>query len=127
MHVIDHVRGDKLEVRRRRTEAGEIGDVGTAGLVAADVRVADGRVVLADVSARLADAVNDGRRRGAREAVARIALHVSMPGPTGCLDLIEQVVHAQVVDAIVGDALSACLLYTSDAADDLLCVDLGGR
>ena len=24
-------------------------------------------------------------------------------------------------------ALLACLLYTSDAADDLLCVDLGGR
>ena len=24
-------------------------------------------------------------------------------------------------------ALKACLLYTSDAADDLLCVDLGGR
>ena len=23
--------------------------------------------------------------------------------------------------------LSDCLLYTSDAADDLLCVDLGGR
>ena len=23
--------------------------------------------------------------------------------------------------------ISACLLYTSDAADDLLCVDLGGR
>ena len=23
--------------------------------------------------------------------------------------------------------LSICLLYTSDAADDLLCVDLGGR
>ena len=23
--------------------------------------------------------------------------------------------------------LLACLLYTSDAADDLLCVDLGGR
>ena len=22
---------------------------------------------------------------------------------------------------------NACLLYTSDAADDLLCVDLGGR
>ena len=28
----------------------------------------------------------------------------------------------------VEDALSSgCLLYTSDAADDLLCVDLGGR
>src|SRR5450756_2004480 len=25
------------------------------------------------------------------------------------------------------DAAKACLLYTSDAADDLLCVDLGGR
>ena len=25
------------------------------------------------------------------------------------------------------DRLGACLLYTSDAADDLLCVDLGGR
>ena len=24
-------------------------------------------------------------------------------------------------------AFSICLLYTSDAADDLLCVDLGGR
>mgnify|MGYP007112076377 CR=1 FL=1 len=23
--------------------------------------------------------------------------------------------------------LTGCLLYTSDAADDLLCVDLGGR
>ena len=26
-----------------------------------------------------------------------------------------------------GGHSSACLLYTSDAADDLLCVDLGGR
>ena len=25
------------------------------------------------------------------------------------------------------DGDTACLLYTSDAADDLLCVDLGGR
>ena len=29
-------------------------------------------------------------------------------------------------DANAGDA-SGCLLYTSDAADELLCVDLGGR
>ena len=27
----------------------------------------------------------------------------------------------------IGVFLGACLLYTSDAADDLLCVDLGGR
>ena len=26
-----------------------------------------------------------------------------------------------------GDMIYTCLLYTSDAADDLLCVDLGGR
>eukprot|EP00657_Telonema_sp_P-1_P008640 TRINITY_DN3022_c0_g1_i1.p1 TRINITY_DN3022_c0_g1~~TRINITY_DN3022_c0_g1_i1.p1 ORF type:complete len:109 (+),score=66.68 TRINITY_DN3022_c0_g1_i1:112-438(+) len=26
-----------------------------------------------------------------------------------------------------GDDVKSCLLYTSDAADDLLCVDLGGR
>ena len=25
------------------------------------------------------------------------------------------------------DRMISCLLYTSDAADDLLCVDLGGR
>src|SRR5665213_1533648 len=29
--------------------------------------------------------------------------------------------------AALSDAASTCLLYTSDAADDLLCVDLGGR
>src|SRR5680860_1925215 len=30
-------------------------------------------------------------------------------------------------DAIVVSQFTFCLLYTSDAADDLLCVDLGGR
>ena len=28
---------------------------------------------------------------------------------------------------LVLQPLTVCLLYTSDAADDLLCVDLGGR
>ena len=28
---------------------------------------------------------------------------------------------------IIAKVLNTCLLYTSDAADDLLCVDLGGR
>src|SRR5665213_2340928 len=32
-----------------------------------------------------------------------------------------------VVLGLVGILLYPCLLYTSDAADDLLCVDLGGR
>ena len=38
--------------------------------------------------------------------------------------------HPQDVTAIVlavSASAMACLLYTSDAADDLLCVDLGGR
>ena len=30
-------------------------------------------------------------------------------------------------EAHEGQVDKACLLYTSDAADDLLCVDLGGR
>src|SRR5450756_1224705 len=29
--------------------------------------------------------------------------------------------------SVMRDAAKTCLLYTSDAADDLLCVDLGGR
>ena len=28
---------------------------------------------------------------------------------------------------VIGNKNKICLLYTSDAADDLLCVDLGGR
>src|SRR5450756_2720877 len=31
------------------------------------------------------------------------------------------------VRSAIGSVIDACLLYTSDAADDLLCVDLGGR
>ena len=32
-----------------------------------------------------------------------------------------------VAQSTRSDHVRACLLYTSDAADDLLCVDLGGR
>src|SRR5450756_3137510 len=39
-------------------------------------------------------------------------------------DIIDQAAKALLVDLAV---LESCLLYTSDAADDLLCVDLGGR
>ena len=31
------------------------------------------------------------------------------------------------IDILVQSTSRVCLLYTSDAADDLLCVDLGGR
>ena len=32
-----------------------------------------------------------------------------------------------VDDEVIADLYITCLLYTSDAADDLLCVALGGR
>ena len=32
-----------------------------------------------------------------------------------------------LIDTSTSSGCRACLLYTSDAADDLLCVDLGGR
>ena len=36
-------------------------------------------------------------------------------------------VEVELAAHLVDGPLKACLLYTSDAADDLLCVDLGGR
>ena len=43
----------------------------------------------------------------------------------GCDVFIIQT-HCHVDGSSINDTL-ICLLYTSDAADDLLCVDLGGR
>src|SRR5450756_2361019 len=39
----------------------------------------------------------------------------------------DQPVEFGKVERSYGDGVIVCLLYTSDAADDLLCVDLGGR
>ena len=39
-------------------------------------------------------------------------------------ELVENAIDADAQNIHV---LVTCLLYTSDAADDLLCVDLGGR
>src|SRR5680860_1851107 len=58
------------------------------------------------------------------------------PGSDVFAHVLEQVADAiMVMDAQVRiiyvnpayERLIGCLLYTSDAADDLLCVDLGGR
>src|SRR5680860_1405467 len=40
-------------------------------------------------------------------------------------DLLKQRIYQQATG--YEDCNDSCLLYTSDAADDLLCVDLGGR
>src|SRR5450756_559815 len=34
---------------------------------------------------------------------------------------------ASIIRKVIRQRIQTCLLYTSDAADDLLCVDLGGR
>ena len=36
-------------------------------------------------------------------------------------------IEVDVMYEVKLDAFNGCLLYTSDAADDLLCLDLGGR
>ena len=46
------------------------------------------------------------------------------------MDSIKQIYkigHGPSSSHTMGPRKAACLLYTSDAADDLLCVDLGGR
>ena len=47
--------------------------------------------------------------------------------PTSALDpeLVGEVFSA--IKSLAAEGMTICLLYTSDAADDLLCVDLGGR
>ena len=56
------------------------------------------------------------RDRGISVAFA-IALH----------NIPEGIAIAMPIYFSTGSRYKACLLYTSDAADDLLCVDLGGR
>ena len=50
---------------------------------------------------------------------------------TAAIDTFGADFTTTVVDAVavqpLEPVLMTCLLYTSDAADDLLCVDLGGR
>src|SRR5665213_1462067 len=45
----------------------------------------------------------------------------------GVAAVVDEVVGARRADASASVGTYICLLYTSDAADDLLCVDLGGR
>ena len=58
--------------------------------------------------------IRDSSEGGTGAAPLEFEDHVGMPLTHGLMTL-----H----NALVG----TCLLYTSDAADDLLCVDLGGR
>ena len=54
----------------------------------------------------------------------RLAALVNNTGVNDLQSRLESITAARL-DRIL--ATNVCLLYTSDAADDLLCVDLGGR
>ena len=66
------------------------------------------------------------RSRGLGDVYKRQALCVVAEATVGVImvGLGRMAFHAVPGGVIEGHA---CLLYTSDAADDLLCVDLGGR
>src|SRR5450756_3255037 len=65
-----------------------------------------------------------------------IAIEVYDDNPQGWSPVVAEPLSDVLADPVAwakkaqeewGADLIACLLYTSDAADDLLCVDLGGR
>jgi len=92
------------------------------------------------------NSLNSGHRacQGCGEALgARYAIDAAMratnnqmiaANATGCLEVFstpypESSWQIAWLHSLFGNApaVATCLLYTSDAADDLLCVDLGGR
>src|SRR5665213_4470089 len=94
------------------------GDVVAAGRADAQVKIRGFRVELAEIEATL------GRHPLVSDCV------VTAPIAAGAERRLAAYIVARA-PAPTPDELRAllrdCLLYTSDAADDLLCVDLGGR
>ena len=56
--------------------------------------------------------------------MAALAFDVCHKADAAAIFLIGRIVQAVLFGEV---GVNRCLLYTSDAADDLLCVDLGGR
>src|SRR5450756_2807808 len=63
----------------------------------------------------------------ASRSLTVIAIDKRADGTAGVGTVSRSGVTPDEVEDLVREAEKACLLYTSDAADDLLCVDLGGR
>src|SRR5450756_234840 len=88
------------------------------------------RIQLQEALARARDAsiqAEDAFERARSDNAAVVVQQGLTPGDTCpvCGRVVEELVaHAEHLDFA---RLKTCLLYTSDAADDLLCVDLGGR
>src|SRR5450756_663606 len=62
------------------------------------------------------------------DSIASKFTGMGVVGLTVLSNLTNRAVNAGIsmLKALTIDPIKACLLYTSDAADDLLCVDLGG-
>src|SRR5665213_4606513 len=71
---------------------------------------------------KFADDAQQGEKL-ARELIGKILKSVQNPDGEEVKSLLVE----EKVDIASEAYVSICLLYTSDAADDLLCVDLGGR
>src|SRR5450756_1245646 len=56
-----------------------------------------------------------------------VAVGCSAQGTTILMNREYVAADLKILTGLVEPHFMACLLYTSDAADDLLCVDLGGR
>src|SRR5450756_3116096 len=62
------------------------------------------------------------------QTLDQISRQYRIPQKVGSVEeLIHTGIQATFVHAATEAHFQICLLYTSDAADDLLCVDLGGR
>src|SRR5665213_2110858 len=89
-----------------------------------------GVMALEGISASADDVIVTVGSQQALDVVSRIFLDpgdvviAEAPSYVGALGTFTQY-QADVVHVTMDDG--GCLLYTSDAADDLLCVDLGGR
>src|SRR5450756_3251772 len=72
-----------------------------------------------------------GRKTAGHQVVARVAVldldHVARSTEAGDLVREDELCHRPSSLSEPSSSTGGCLLYTSDAADDLLCVELGGR
>ena len=66
------------------------------------------------------------RSRGLGDVYKRQVVKISDADPSGSRGFVIIEIPARNYSQFMA-GIRGCLLYTSDAADDLLCVDLGGR
>src|SRR5450756_2931266 len=74
---------------------------------------------------RPAETSSSWSRRARKRTLSKQRYHDKMESQEWATSIVQDGDSSWL--GVVGNVVSPCLLYTSDAADDLLCVDLGGR